>query len=68
MPAGEFECYKVELVPGLGVLNLFRFAIPKAYFWFTVDPPHYWVRYEGLENGRGTPQVVMELTTLERSN
>ena len=68
VPAGEFECYKVELVPGLGVLNLFRFAIPKAYFWFTVDPPHYWVRYEGLENGRGTPQVVMELTTLERSN
>ena len=65
-PAGEFECYKVELVPGLGVLNLFRFAIPKAYFWFSVDPTHFWVRYEGLENGRGTPEVVMELARFER--
>jgi uncharacterized protein DUF3108 len=67
-PAGEFQCYKVELVPGLGVLKLFGFLIPNAYFWFTVDAPHYWVRYEGPENGRGTPQVVMELTTFERSN
>jgi hypothetical protein len=67
-PAGQFDCYKVELRPGLGVLNLFGFLIPKAYFWFTVDPPHYWVRYEGPENGRGTPQVVMELATFQRSD
>ena len=67
-PAGEFECYKVEIHPGLGVLKLFGFLVPNAYFWFTVDPPHYWVRYEGPENGRGTPQVVMDLTTFERSN
>jgi hypothetical protein len=66
-PAGQFECYKVEIQPGLGVLKLFGFLIPNAYFWFTVEPPHYWVRYEGPENGRGTPQVVMELTTFERS-
>jgi uncharacterized protein DUF3108 len=64
-PAGEFECYKVELVPGLGALKLFRFLVPKAYFWFTVAPPHYWVRYEGPENGRSTPQVVMELNSHE---
>jgi len=67
-PAGQFECYKVELRPGLGILNLFGFLVPKAYFWFTVDPPNYWVRYEGPENGSGTPQVVMELATFERSN
>ena len=65
-PAGEFECYKVELVPGFGVFNLFRFAIPKAYFWLTVNAPHFWVRYEGPENGRGTPEVVMELASFER--
>jgi hypothetical protein len=67
-PAGQFECYKVEIHPGLGVLKLFGFLVPNAYFWFTVEPPHYWVRYEGPENGRGTPQVVMELATFERSN
>lgn len=65
-PAGEFNCYKVELRPGLGVLRVFGFLIPKAYFWFTVDPPHYWTRFEGPENGRGTPQVVMELASFER--
>ena len=67
-PAGEFECYKVELRPGLGVLSVFGFLVPKAFFWFTVDAPHYWVRYEGPENGRGTPQIVTELTMFERSN
>jgi uncharacterized protein DUF3108 len=67
-PGGQFECYKVEIVPALGVLKLFGFLVPNAYFWFTVDAPHYWVRYEGPENGRGTPQVVMELATFERSN
>ena len=67
-PAGPLECYKVELRPGVGVLKLFGFLVPKAYFWFTVDAPHYWVRYEGPENGRGTPQVVMELGSFERLN
>jgi hypothetical protein len=60
-PAGEFECYKVELVPHVGILNVFRAFYPKTFFWFTIAPPHRWVRYEGPENGRGTPEVVMEL-------
>jgi len=63
-PAGEFECYKVELVPDVGILNVFRGFYPKTFFWFTVAPPHRWVRYEGPENGRGTPVVVMELDAL----
>jgi hypothetical protein len=67
-PAGPLECYKVEIVPSLGVLKLFGFMVPNAYFWFTVDAPHYWVRYEGPENGRGTPQVVMELASFEQAD
>ena len=65
-PAGEFECYKVELVPHLGLLNLFQVFAPKSYFWFTVAPPHVWVRYQGPESGLGTPQVIMELARLGR--
>jgi len=60
-PAGEFECYKIEMVPHLGVLNFARRFFPKVFFWFTVAPPHSWVRYEGPENGPGTPEVVMQL-------
>jgi len=62
-PAGAFECYKVEVVPDAGFLNLFRLFFPKAFFWFTADPPHFWVRYEGPESGPGSPEVVMELTS-----
>lgn len=67
-PAGEFDCYKVEMVPALGILNVLRPFIPKTYFWFAVNPPHAWVRYEGLENGPGTPLVVMDLVAHERTN
>ena len=58
---GLVECYKVEIVPKLGVLGVFKVFFPKTYFWFTVAPPHRWIRYEGLENGIGTPEVVMEV-------
>jgi hypothetical protein len=60
-PAGEFDSYRVEMVPHLGLLNVVRSFLPKTLFWFTVAPPHFWVRYEGLENGPGTPEIVMEL-------
>jgi hypothetical protein len=60
-PSGEFECYKIELVPELGVLNVVRSFLPKTYMWFAATAPHFWVRYQGPEIGRGTPQIVMEL-------
>ncbi len=58
---GSVDCYKVEVVPHLGVLNVFRVFYPKAVFWFQESAPHAWIRYEGLENGPGTPEIVMEL-------
>ncbi|MDA2923981.1 DUF3108 domain-containing protein [Acidobacteria bacterium AH-259-L09] len=61
-PAGDFNCYKVEMDVDLGFLNLFKVFVPDTHFWFTVDPPHFWVRYEGLERGRGSPKVVRAST------
>jgi hypothetical protein len=58
---GDIDCYKVELVPHLGILNLVKAFFPKTYLWFSVAPPHFWVKYEGLEEGLGTPQVVVDL-------
>jgi hypothetical protein len=60
-PAGEFECYTIELIPSLGVLNVIRSFLPKARFWFSASQPHFWVRYEGPENGPGSPDIVTEL-------
>jgi len=66
-PDGEVECYKVEFVPKLGVLNVFKVFFPKTYFWFTVADPHRWVRYEGFENGRDSPEVVMQAVSFTDS-
>jgi len=58
--AGTFDCYKIELVPHVGALNAFRFLFPKSYFWFTVESPHTWVRYQGPESGASSPEITME--------
>jgi hypothetical protein len=58
--SGDINCYKLEMVPHLGLLNVMRVFYPKTYFWFNVEEPHTWVRYQGLENGPGTPEIVME--------
>jgi len=54
----EVECYKVGIIFHIGLWKVF---VPKTHFWYTVDKPHSWIRYEGLESGRGTPQVIMEV-------
>jgi hypothetical protein len=63
VPAGDFECYRVRMDVDLGFLNIFRIFLPDTDFWMTVEPPHFWVRYSGLESGRGSPQVVRALET-----
>ena len=57
---GNIDCFKIELVPHLGVLNVVRAFYPKTYFWFSVAEPHSWVRFQGLENGPGSPEIIME--------
>lgn len=54
------ECYKLEMVIDLGALNIFGAFVPKTYFWYTVQKPHKFVKYEGLESGLGTPYIVLE--------
>jgi hypothetical protein len=58
---GEFDCYKIEVVPHLGVLNVAKIFIGGTYFWFSAGEPHFWVKYEGYENGIGSPRIRMEL-------
>lgn len=55
----EIECYKVEII--FQIPSFLKAFIPKTYFWYTADESHRWVRYEGLESGRGTPEVVLEV-------
>lgn len=64
VPAGTFESYRLKLNVDLGLLNLFRTFLPDTYFWFDASRPHPWLRYEGLEGGRGTPKIEMRLVEM----
>jgi hypothetical protein len=56
----EVRCYKVQMIPDLGALNIIGAFVPKTYFWYRTDAPHAFVRYEGLESGLGTPYIVIQ--------
>ena len=61
-PAGTFPCHKLRLIPDLGILSFMgRMLAPDIYIWFAVEPPHFWVKYQGLEGGLGTPSIISEL-------
>lgn len=60
----EVACHKLQMIPDLGLLNVLGAFVPKTYFWYRIDPPHDYVRYEGLESGLGTPYIILDSTGL----
>ncbi len=53
-----FNCHKLEF--GLdGVLGT---ILPELEMWYSVEPPHYLVRYEGIEGLPGSPKRIIELS------
>ena len=39
--------------------------LPKMKVWYSVTPPHYLVRYEGLAGPPGSPKRDIELLTYQ---
>ena len=65
VPAGRFECYKIEVDPAgfRGVLaDLF---LPRIFMWHTVAAPHFWVKYQGPDEGRLSREIIRELAHFE---
>lgn len=57
------ECYKLELRSSAsGILRVLNTLIGKTYFWFSVEPPHYLVAYEGSSGFPGSPKSLIEIT------
>ncbi len=56
VPAGTFDCYKLEIGASSGLIGRFT---SKYYFWFTKDPPHYFVKY--LRKGGKSVTELMEI-------
>lgn len=47
----EIDTYKILLDPNLGILNLFKLFLPRAYMWNAMGPKFTWLKYRGPENG-----------------
>jgi hypothetical protein len=61
VPAGSFECYRVELAPTGLIGVLADLAMPKTYMWHAVAAPHIWVKFQGVEGGPGGREIIREL-------
>jgi len=59
VPAGSFECYKLE-----AVVRFFGLKIVTTY-WLAKDPPHFLVRYRGRRGLFLAPTYVTELVSGE---
>jgi len=57
------ECHKVEF----GLDGFWGTFLPKMNAWYSVAPPHYLVRYQGLVGPPGSPKRNVELLTYSTS-
>lgn len=58
VPAGEFECYRMEIVVDIPLLH------PKVTFWISVRKPNFMVKHLG-KRGPFTPSYVTSLISFE---
>jgi hypothetical protein len=59
VPAGTFECYKLEVAPSSRFVRQFT---NKYHFWFTKEPPHWFVKYQDKDGDSVTE--LMEIKSV----
>ena len=57
----KISCYKIEMKVDLGLISAF---VPSLNCWYRATKPHTFVRYQGLEKGLGSPNIIQEITSL----
>lgn len=55
----SIDCYNLEF----GIDGFWGNFTSKLKLWYSVDAPHYLVRYEGSEGPPGTPKKIIELVS-----
>lgn len=58
VPAGDFECYRMEVIVRLPIYQ------PKITYWITKEKPHFLVKHQGKQ-GPFTPSYITSLISLE---
>ena len=60
----QFDTHRLELrMSAGGILRIMNRLVPKTYFWYSVEEPHYLVAYEGSSGFPGSPKRRIELIT-----
>ena len=52
------DCHKLEF----GLDGFWGTFLPELEFWYSVEPPHYLVKYEGVMGSPGAPGSNVVLT------
>ena len=56
------ECHKLQLrFSGSGMMRVIKPFIPKTYFWYSAEPPHYLVAYRGGSGFGGSDTRQLEI-------
>lgn len=53
------KAYKLCFDPMLGIFNFVKVFLPKAFVWHSAEPIYEWLKYDGLESGVNSPEVVI---------
>jgi len=66
VPGGTYDCYKLKIIPDLGLLDrpLGR-AMPGIFVWQDKKYPNLPVKYEGPMDGPTRPAVIAEMIGVE---
>jgi hypothetical protein len=57
---------RICIDPKLGIFDLVKILLPKAYAWHSAGPNYEWLRYAGLEGGIHSAKVVVTVTDHDR--
>jgi hypothetical protein len=53
------DTFKVRITPDLGLLGTMAGGLfPKTFLWYTQEPPYEWLKYQGLESGKGSARII----------
>ncbi|MFH1360234.1 MAG: hypothetical protein ABIJ41_04255 [Candidatus Omnitrophota bacterium] len=44
------KAFKLMIDPNLGIFNIFKIFLPRAYLWHAATKPYEWLQYEGPES------------------
>ena len=59
VPAGTFDCYKLEVAASSGIIKRFT---SKYYFWYAKEPPHHFVKFQDKDEENVTELMEIRST------